>query len=138
MTGPMVVMSPSALSSSLNFTLSLFSPSPLHQALSHFNTAHDCPIPSLQLVAIYDTALSFFDVDMLSLRPPVDDIVWDTAVAPCPLVHHGAVLLCRTLFISVHVCEAKQRNHSIGHDSCFVGMLAVSKLIRSHVVCRDV
>lgn len=37
------------------------------------------------------------------------------------------------------MCEAKQRNYFIRHDSYFVGMLGVSKLIKSHVlVCSDV
>lgn len=76
---------------------------------------------------------------MLSLRPPVNVIVWDTAVAPRPLVHHGAVFgrVARCLFVPM--CEAKQRSCSTGHDSYFVGMLGVSELVKSHaLVCKGI
>lgn len=47
----------------------------------------------------------------------------------------GHVVCC----LFVRMCEGKQCNYSIGYDSCFVGMLGVSELIKSHiVVCRDV
>lgn len=112
--------------------------SPLHSASSRFNTSHDPYISTLQLPGINDTAFSFFDIDMLSLRPPVLAILWDAAVALWMLVHHRAALIVlHSLFVPM--CEAKLHDSSIRHHSYFVAMLGVSKPIKSQdCLCRGV
>lgn len=114
-------------------SLSLFS-SPFHPALSHFNIAHDSPISLLQLVAIYDTALSFFwHGHVVFEASSQHDCVGHScgSVPACsPRGSFGHVERC----LFVPMCEAKQRNYSMGHDSYFVGMLGVSKVIKSHVL----
>lgn len=74
------------LTSSLNFAPYLFFSSLFHPALSHLNTAHDSAISSLQLVAIYDTTLSFFWHRHLVYEGP----------SPCDRVGHscGSMLAC--------------------------------------------
>lgn len=50
-----------------------------------------------------------------------------------PLVHHGAVCLCRTLS---SLSEVKQHNRPIRHESDSPGMLGVCEHITRHVAVQ--
>lgn len=117
----------------------LFSPSLLsslfHPAVSHFNIAHDSPISLFQLVAIYDTAFNFFWRRHVVFEASSQHDCLGHSCGSMPACSPWGSLVVSCLFVPM--CEAKQRNYSIGHYSYFVGMLGVSKLIKSHILtCR--